>query len=524
MPIFRIALAAALALSVSLAADERRILLHTSFASEANAKKDRQPKPKRSRMIEPDFAALGDAPGLKKNEKKKLQKKLTAALFDDTVLHLELEDVERNAEDVHVWTGRIEGDETSSVSISVKDKAMVAAISTLTTRYMIEPSENGTHEAFELDLAAFPPESEPVSVGITANLVDTPVAINDSADFVDVLVVYTDDLRASLGSTAAAQAAASNAISASNTAYQNSGVTFRLRLAGTMEVAHNDDGNTNAALNAIRATSDGIMDDVHARRTQVGADIVELLVLNGGGGCGIAFTMQTVSTSFEVHAFGVIANSCSVGNLSFPHEVGHNFGLQHDRYVANNTPAYPYGYGYVDTSGQFRDIMAYANACGSCPRIQYFSSPLLSFLGRPLGVSHDSSPSTSADNVRALNNVAATIANFRQAVVVTPPPVPTFTDDPLVAGTTRVKAVHITELRTAVNSFRAAAGLGNATFTGATLSGARVKAIHIQELRDALAPARANLGLSAVTYTNPVLSSAVRVKAIHVQELRNAVK
>jgi hypothetical protein len=98
-----------------------------------------------------------------------------------------------------------------------------------------------------------------------------------------------------------------------------------------------------------------------------------------------------------------------------------------------------------------------------------------------------------------------------------------FTDDPLVSGT-RIKAVHIIQLRLAVNSMRAAAGLSNATFTGETLSGARIKAIHIRELRDALAPARATLGLSAVTYTNPVLSSGIRVKAVHVQELRNAVK
>ena len=522
MPFSRIALVAALALSVSVAASERRILLHTSFANEANAKQDRQPKPKRSRLIEPDFAALGDAPALKKNEKKKLQKKLTAALFDDTVIHIELDAVERNVDDVHVWTGTIEGDETSSVSISVKEKAMVAAISTLTTRYMIEPAENGTHEAFELDLAAFPPESEPLTVGIAANAVEGPIAINDTADFVDVLVVYSDDLRASLGSTAAAQAAASNAISASNTAYQNSGVTFRVRLAGSMEVAHDDNGNTGGALSALRHISDGVMDDVHARRNQVGADTVALLVLNGGGGCGIAYTMAIVSAGFDVHAFSVIANSCAVGNLSFPHELGHNFGLQHDRFVATSAPAYPYGYGYVDTAGAFRDIMAYANACGSCTRIQYFSNPGLTFLGRPLGVSHDSSPSSSADNVRALNNVGLTIANWRQAVVVTPPPVPTFTDDPLVAGTTRVKAAHITELRTAINNYRTWSNLSAATWSTTVNSATVITAAHINELRTALTPAL-TANSRVATYTD-TLSNVVRVKAVHIQELRNYLK
>lgn len=522
MSISRIALAAALALSVSLSADERRILLHTSFASEANAKNDRQPKPKRSRLIEPDFAALSDGPALKKNEKKKIQKKLTAALFDDTVLHLELEHVERNIDDVQVWTGRIEGEEHSSVTINVKDKAMVAAISTLTTRYMIEPGENGAHEALELDLAAFPPESEPVSVGIASNAVEGPIAITDSGEFVDVLVVFSDDLRASLGSTAAAQAAASNAISASNTAYQNSGVTFRLRLAGTMEVAHDDNGNTNAALTALRATADGVMDDVHTRRNQVGADTVALLVLNGGGGCGIAYTMVPAADTFHVHAFSVIANSCSVGNLSFPHELGHNFGLQHDRYVANGAAAYPYGYGYVDTGNQFRDIMSYVNACGNCPRIQYFSNPNLTFLGRPLGVSYESSPATSADNVRALNNIALIAANWRQAVVVTPPPVPTFTDDPLVAGSTLVKAAHITELRTAINNYRTWSSLSAATWATTITTSTVITAAHINELRTALTPALV-ANSRVATYTD-TLSSVIPVKAVHIQELRNYLK
>jgi hypothetical protein len=520
MPLTRITLVFLLSLTVPLAAAERAILVHASFAN-ANAKKERDPAPKRSRLIEPDFAAL-ETPALRKNERKKIEKALTAALFDDTVFHLELTDVERNAADVTVWYGAIEGEELSSVTIAVKEKAMVASISTPTRRYMIEPIETGAHEAFELDLNAFPDETDPLQT-ITAESVIGSVTANDSAAFVDILVVYTDDLRASLGSTAAAQSAATSAIAAANTAYQNSGVTFRLRLAGTAEVAYNDSGSLNTALSELRNGADGVIDEVHALRNQYGADDVAMLVLNSGGSCGIAY-VGSASASFASSAFAVIPNSCAVGNLSFPHELGHNFGLAHDRLAATGgaNPAYPYGYGYVDTGDQFRDIMAYANDCGSCPRIQYFSNPNLTFLGRPLGISYESSPSTSADAVRALNEIASVAANWRQSVVVSTPPSATFTDDPLVAGTTRVKAQHITELRTAINNYRSFAGLTAYSWTTSVAAGAVIGAAQVAELRTALTPALTALSRTA-TYTD-TLAGGVRIKAIHLQELRNYLK
>ncbi|HYK02113.1 MAG TPA: hypothetical protein VE974_10175 [Thermoanaerobaculia bacterium] len=102
-----------------------------------------------------------------------------------------------------------------------------------------------------------------------------------------------------------------------------------------------------------------------------------------------------------------------------------------------------------------------------------------------------------------------------------------FTDDPLVATSTRVKVVHLTQLRQAVNAMRAAAGLSAATFIDPTLTAGttRVKAVHVQQLRDALAPARTALGLSAVAFTDPTLTAGTtRIKAAHVQDLRNGVK
>lgn len=98
-----------------------------------------------------------------------------------------------------------------------------------------------------------------------------------------------------------------------------------------------------------------------------------------------------------------------------------------------------------------------------------------------------------------------------------------FVDDPLVRGVTVIKAVHLTQLRQAVNAVRAAAGLAPASFTDPSPQGLPVRAVHITQLRSALAPALTALGKS-VSWTDPTLTAGMTVKAVHFQELRNATK
>jgi hypothetical protein len=99
-----------------------------------------------------------------------------------------------------------------------------------------------------------------------------------------------------------------------------------------------------------------------------------------------------------------------------------------------------------------------------------------------------------------------------------------FTDDPLTALTTAVKVVHITQLRTAVNAFRAAANLDPLDADATIASGAVVRAQHVLDLRLGLNEARSVLGLSALAYADPTLTSGVtKIKAAHVTELRNGV-
>lgn len=104
-----------------------------------------------------------------------------------------------------------------------------------------------------------------------------------------------------------------------------------------------------------------------------------------------------------------------------------------------------------------------------------------------------------------------------------------FTDPVLAAQSTPVKAVHITELRKAVDAVRKLANGGNAngfnyTDPAVTAQSTAVKRIHIIDLRNALNPARSTLGLPALSYTDQTITpQSTRVKAVHFAELRNGV-
>jgi hypothetical protein len=101
-----------------------------------------------------------------------------------------------------------------------------------------------------------------------------------------------------------------------------------------------------------------------------------------------------------------------------------------------------------------------------------------------------------------------------------------FTDDPLVAGSTVVKAIHITELRTRIDQVRANVGLSPFVYTDPTLTVGTtvVKAVHVTQLRQALTEAYVAAGLPAPSFANPITAGVTVVLAQHITELRSAVQ
>ena len=101
-----------------------------------------------------------------------------------------------------------------------------------------------------------------------------------------------------------------------------------------------------------------------------------------------------------------------------------------------------------------------------------------------------------------------------------------FTDEPLVAGASIVKAVHVNELRNRINAQRTRFGLGAAAWTDPSLGvGASViKAAHVTEMRSALQGAYAQAGTAFPALADAVLTAGMPVRAVHLSQLRIAVK
>jgi len=300
--------------------------------------------------------------------------------------------------------------------------------------YEIMPDGRGRQLVYQVDPARIPRDSEPLvpplagETGAAGDYGAGADAATAAAGVVqDLLVVYTPASVSKAGGETTLQSQIMNAVAAANTAYANSQLGLTLNLVGMQLVDYTETGDMGAALTALRSPTDGKLDEVHALRDQAGADLVAM-VNEDGNYCGIAYVMTSISSSFAPYAFGVTARAC-LSNQTLAHEIGHNQGNQHDRETSGSSQgAHPYAYGMrrcVGDANAFRTVMSYQCTNGvNARRINNFSNPDVAYNGYATGVAYESSPATSADNVRSMGNTAAVIAGFRAGAVSTPPAAP----------------------------------------------------------------------------------------------------
>ena len=349
-----VAIAAAIALggasSTALGQGQARgRVLFAEGASVEDAPGNADPTKRRGRRVRADVMALHDTSGPSAGD-------ITLNLFDDVQLRARRLRLEPTLRGGSVWHGRLL-DVAGDATIAVNDGVMAGTVFAEDRVYEILYAGDGEHEVREIEPSAFPtddphhdlPLVEPdAQAGVLDPLVEANVAA-DSASQIDVMVVWTPAARSAAGGTAAMQSLVDLSVANSNTAYANSNVTQRIRLVYSGEVTYTE-SSISTDLSRLTSTSDGNMDTVHSLRNTYGADVVTLIG-NGyvsAGACGLGYLMSYVSTGFASTAFNVVDRTCSAGNLSFPHELGHNMGLQHDPGNAGSSPAYSYAYGYQD--------------------------------------------------------------------------------------------------------------------------------------------------------------------------------
>jgi len=318
------------------------------------------------------------------------------------------------------WVGRLLGVPDSTVVLAMSNGVVSGNVTTPDGRYHIRHVQPGVYRIEQIDTAKFPDDHPHGSESLTPPAEkktditkSAATAQADDGSMIDVMVVYTPAARAAAGGTAGITSLIDLAVAETNTIYQNSGITQRVRVVRAEEVSYSEatrqtPDTFTSALNCITQKTDGCLDDIHTTRNTFGADLVSFWIEDATS-CGLGWLSSTESLGFSV-----VARSCATGNYSFAHEMGHNSGAKHDRYVDTSTTPIAYAHGFVSVAGRWRTVMSYNNECQAsgvnCTRVQYFSNPSVTYNGTATG------NASTADNSRVLNASAFNVANFRSSV------------------------------------------------------------------------------------------------------------
>jgi peptidyl-Asp metalloendopeptidase len=273
--------------------------------------------------------------------------------------------------------------------------------------YRIRPLPEGGHAVVEIDESRMPKDHPgefdalPTiqMTGANSGGMMTPMGSSSgTAQTIRVMVVATANAVSGYGGDM--RALIDLAIAESNQSYVNSNVGITLQLAGYYTTTYNSVGMS-TDLSRFRGTTDGYMDSVHSTRNSVAADVM-MLVVNDSSSCGLASGIGSSAST----AFAAVYWNCATGYYSFAHEIGHLQSARHDPAADPTNTPYAYGHGYQAPNKAWRTIMSY-NCSPSCPRINYWSNPNVTYGGVAMGTS------TKNDNQRVLVNTKATIAGFR---------------------------------------------------------------------------------------------------------------
>lgn len=318
---------------------------------------------------------------------KKKRNVITIELFSGKTVRLAPREVTAEKGDpTVVWSGSIVGEKHGSATLLARDGGIFGQVQIGQEIYRIDPKSGGVHtisqirpERFKTDIAIPAPGSHrpaPMRAAPAPNAAPPPR--------IDVLVMFSNKARLeAIAAGTTIQNEARLAIALANTAYGQTRLRHRLRFAGARILGcfYNETNFDYAqSLYDITNASTCIGQRAANFRTQLKADLVAVL-RSSGSYCGIAWVNENPAGQ-SGYGFSVTSRTC-ISNHSFAHEVGHNLGLQHDRFVSTGTQS-EYNFGYVAVADRVRSVMAYNSLCSSqgfnCTRVPVFSNTTV--LGR----------------------------------------------------------------------------------------------------------------------------------------------
>ena len=302
-------------------------------------------------------------------------------------------------------SGRVAGGGAGFVTLVVHENVVAGSIWTPNTSYELLPLGSGIHALRDItNQPAFKCGSK---LEQELGTIDVPPSTDDGS-VVDILVVYTSAaeerfLRVRERASAAdarsqMEAFAHLGIAVTNDAFERSGAFVSLNLVGVEKV---DYQAATPREDFFVLRSEG----VQALRDRLGADLVHAIV-----GCCNGAAIED-GLSYLTYGSDVIYVA---------HEIGHNFGIAHERNQFGRGPL-DYRHGFT-TAGCDKTIMSYGTECRDrgrpFVRPPFFASPWRYSPGdgRALGVTKfwaDRGANGPANAVLALNRNRHRVANYR---------------------------------------------------------------------------------------------------------------
>lgn len=348
---------------------------------------------------------------------------ITIELFPDAIVTFRRRSVDEIGDSGYAWVGDVDQNPLYYASLIVDQGQVTGHIQLLHRLFQIEPLGGGLHRVTELRANNFPPDDPGEHSRREAAPGQFGTVVPGTVTTIRVLVAFTKQAAVDAGGNAAIVNQIKQAVSLANVGYSNSKIPIKLVLAKAMSAGtyveesdiavdlDNLDGNNGAVLSAVRA-----------QRPVVHADLVSLFRKSDPSFCGIGNLTDHPSAATRKFAFHVMNWTC-ISNLSFHHEMGHNMGLRHDRYV-DSSVGVGYNHGFVNgTNGcRVRSVMAYNNSCSdrgfNCTRINYFSTqafvvpklPGVTTKACQIGVAKGSAKAS--DNAQRLRETRAAIGGY----------------------------------------------------------------------------------------------------------------
>merc|ERR1712107_647544 len=263
--------------------------------------------------------------------------------------------------------------------------------------------------AFPHDLAETPPPPSGEKTRSNAALLDMGKTDSTTLVTYSIMLCYTPEVKAAVDDV---RLMAEQVIATTNQGYINSEIPLRAVLhcieeTNEPESAFTLDNRDQGRLGYFRQYKDG------GNSLRGSADAAVLIVKDAQGVCGVGYKLRDAS------------------NYTFGHELGHNMGLDHDKYadVTRNTP---YSQGYHLPGTRYRTILAYSHGDHRL-RANHYSNPRVNFKDVPTG---DAETADAASRMTEIRFVIGAIGDESETCTTLPAPTTTSAPTTTQAPTT----------------------------------------------------------------------------------------